>query len=90
MWSTHSHRIEPISRSTKPTRHHTRMRFSVHTGPRGAQRCDDRERVMMRSDMPPPQPTGGPPVTGIRNTSLPHWGAWRMSSNRKLLAPNRF
>jgi putative SOS response-associated peptidase YedK len=90
MWSTHSRRIEPISRSTKPTRHHARMRFSVHTGPRGAQRCDDRERVMMRWGMPPPAAHGRPASPGIRNTSLPQWRAWRTSSNRKLLASNRF
>jgi hypothetical protein len=68
----------------------TRMRFSVRTGPRGAQRCDDRERAMMRWGMPPPPRTGGPPFTNIRDISLPHWRVWRTSSNRKLLAPNRF
>jgi putative SOS response-associated peptidase YedK len=45
---------------------------------------------MMRWGMPPPPRTGGPPVTNIRDISLPHWRVWRTSSNRKLLAPNRF
>jgi hypothetical protein len=34
--------------------------FGTHRPPRGAQRCDDRERVMMRWGMPPPAAHGRP------------------------------
>ena len=34
------------------------------------------EMTLMRSGMPPPPRTGGPPVTNIRNTSSPHWRGW--------------
>jgi hypothetical protein len=66
----------------------TRMRFSVRAGPRGAQRCDDRERIMMRWGMPPP-PRAGAARQSPTSAIFP-CRVWRTSSNRKLLAPNRF
>jgi putative SOS response-associated peptidase YedK len=35
-----------------------------------------RELIKMRWGMPPLLRTGGPSVTNIRNTSLPHWRGW--------------
>jgi putative SOS response-associated peptidase YedK len=34
--------------------------------------------------------TGGPPVTNIRNTSLPHWRGWLKPENRCLVPFNSF
>jgi putative SOS response-associated peptidase YedK len=34
--------------------------------------------------------TGGPPVTNIRNTSLPHWHGWLKPENRCLVPANSF
>jgi putative SOS response-associated peptidase YedK len=46
---------------------------------------NEREMVLMRSGMPPPLKTGGPPVTNIRNTPLPrlesHKSDWRCLAN---------
>jgi putative SOS response-associated peptidase YedK len=51
----------------------------------------EREMVMMRWGIPPPPlKLGGPPVTNIRNTSLPHWRAWLKPENRCLVPFNSF
>jgi hypothetical protein len=76
------------SRQLRRFQHGTRMRFSVRAGPRGAQRCDDRERVMMRWGMPPP-PRAGAARQSPTSAIFP-CRVWWTSSNRKLLAPNRF
>ena len=47
------------------------------------------EMTLMRSGMPPPPRTGGPPVTNIRNTSSPHWRGWLKPENRPLTPANR-
>jgi putative SOS response-associated peptidase YedK len=49
-----------------------------------------RELTMMRWGMPPPSRTAGPPVTNVRNTSLPHWRAWLEPKNRCLVPANSF
>jgi putative SOS response-associated peptidase YedK len=41
----------------------------------------ERELTLRCGGMPPPK-FGGPPVTNIRNTSLPHWRGWLMPENR--------
>lgn len=51
---------------------------------------DKRELAMMRSGMPAPQRTAGPPVTNIRNTSSPHWRGWMKPDNRCLVPFNSF
>jgi putative SOS response-associated peptidase YedK len=51
---------------------------------------DERELIMMRWGMPSPPRSGGPPVTNIRNTSLPHWRGWLKPENRCLVAFNSF
>jgi hypothetical protein len=48
-----------------------------------------RELAQMRWGMPPPR-TGGPPVTNIRSTSLPHWRGWLKPENRCLVPANSF
>jgi putative SOS response-associated peptidase YedK len=48
------------------------------------------EMTLMRWGMPPPQRTGGPPVTNIRNTSSPHWRGWLKPENRCLVPFNSF
>jgi putative SOS response-associated peptidase YedK len=45
------------------------------------------EIALMRSEMPPPPRTSGPPVTNIRNTSSPHWRMWLKPENRCCLVP---
>ena len=50
----------------------------------------EREMILMRWGMPPPQRTGGPLVTNIRNTSSPHWRGWLKPENRCLLPFNSF
>jgi putative SOS response-associated peptidase YedK len=45
---------------------------------------------MMRSGMPPPPRTGGPPVTNTRNTSSPHWRGWLKPESRCLVPANSF
>jgi putative SOS response-associated peptidase YedK len=50
----------------------------------------ERALIMMRSGMPPPPRTGGPPVTNIRNTSSPHWRGWLKPENRCLVPANSF
>jgi putative SOS response-associated peptidase YedK len=47
-----------------------------------------RELAMMRWGMPPPSSKPGPPVTNIRNTSLPHWRGWLCSHGRQLVRDN--
>jgi putative SOS response-associated peptidase YedK len=46
--------------------------------------------AMMRWGMPPPQRTGGPPVTNIRNTSSPDWRGWLKPENRCLVPASSF
>jgi putative SOS response-associated peptidase YedK len=50
----------------------------------------ERKLLLMRWGMPPPQRTGGPPVTNIRNTSSPHWRGWLKPENRCLVPFNSF
>ncbi len=49
-----------------------------------------RELIKMRWGMPPLLRTGGPSVTNIRNTSLPHWRGWPQPESRCLVPVTSF